>query len=72
LNKDLDIKSKVYAAVGIPEYWSINLRTIELIVLRSPTEEGDQSKTTLTQGEIIPLAFPDIAVSVKQLLGNSL
>jgi Uma2 family endonuclease len=72
LNKDLDIKSKVYAAAGIPEYWIINLRTIELIVLRSPTEEGYQSKTTLTQGEITPLAFPDIAVSFKQLLGNSL
>lgn len=68
LSKDLEIKTKVYAAAGIPEYWVINLRTSELIVWRSPTNEGYQSKEILTQGTINPLAFPDVAVSVKRLL----
>lgn len=68
LDKDLQVKSKTYAAVGIPEYWVMNLRTMQLIVFRSPTDEGYQSKETLTRGEINPLAFPNIAVSIERLL----
>jgi len=34
LAKDLQIKTKTYAAAGIQEYWVINLRTMELIVFR--------------------------------------
>jgi Uma2 family endonuclease len=70
LSKDLEVKTKIYAAVGIPEYWVLNLRTMQLIVFRVPTDEGYQSKEALTQGEINPLAFPDIAVSIKRLLGG--
>jgi len=70
LSKDLGIKSQIYAAAGIPEYWVINLRTMELIVFRSPTDEGYQLRETLTQGNINPLAFPDVAVSIDRLLGN--
>lgn len=70
LNKDLEVKSKVYAVAGILDYCIINLRTMQLIVLRSPTDEGYQSKETLTQRNINPLAFPDIAVSIERLLGS--
>lgn len=70
LSKDLEIKSKVYAAAGIPEYWVINLRTMQLVVFRVPTDIGYQSKETLIQGNIYPLAFPDISVSIERLLGS--
>jgi Uma2 family endonuclease len=70
LSKDLGIKSQIYAAAGIAEYWVINLRTMELIVFRSPTDEGYQLRETLTRGNINPLAFPDVAVSINRLLGN--
>ena len=70
LSKDLGIKSQIYAAAGISEYWVVNLRTMELIVFRSPTDEGYQLKETLTQGNINPLAFPDISISINRLLGN--
>lgn len=70
LSKDLEVKSKVYAAVGIPEYWVINLLSMQLTVFRLPTDEGYQSKESLTQGEIKPLAFPDVAVSIERLLGG--
>jgi len=69
LSKDLGIKSKIYAEAGISEYWVVNLRTMELIVFREPTNEGYQSRETLTQGNINPLAFPDVAVSVARILG---
>ena len=68
ISKDLEIKTKVYAAAGIPEYWVVNLRKRQLIVFRWPTNEGYQSKETLTQGAIAPLAFPDVAVSIERLL----
>ncbi|MBE9053147.1 Uma2 family endonuclease [Nostocales cyanobacterium LEGE 11386] len=70
LNKDLEVKTKTYAAAGIPEYWVINLRTMQMIVFRVATEAGYQSKEILTQGNIKPLAFPDILISIKQLLGE--
>lgn len=69
LTKDLEVKTKIYAAAGIPEYWVINLRTMQLIVFRQPTQEGYQSQEILTQGTINPLAFPDIAISIHKLLG---
>ena len=68
LQKDLEVKSKVYAEVGIAEYWVINLRNLELIVFREPANEEYQSQVTLTQGDIRPLAFQDTAVSVRRLL----
>jgi Uma2 family endonuclease len=69
LTKDVEIKSQVYAKAGIQEYWVINLRTLQLIVFRVPSEEGYQSQEILTQGDISPLAFPDIPVAVERLLG---
>ena len=42
---------------------------MQLIVFRAPTDEGYHSKETLTQGDINPLAFPEIAVSIERLLG---
>jgi Uma2 family endonuclease len=69
LQKDLEIKSTVYAEVGIAEYWVMNLRTLELIVFRDPVNGEYRSQVTLTQGDIRPLAFPDVCVSVQRLLG---
>lgn len=68
LDKDLGVKTQLYAKADIPEYWIVNLKTLELIVLRSPTATGYQASTTFTQGTIAPLAFPDIAIKVKRLL----
>jgi Uma2 family endonuclease len=70
LTKDLEVKTKIYAAAGIPEYWVINLRTMQLIIFREPTAEGYQSQEILTQGSITSLAFPEITVSIPKLLGN--
>ncbi|MTJ09848.1 Uma2 family endonuclease [Anabaena sp. UHCC 0204] len=69
LTKDLEVKTKVYAAAGIPEYWVINLQTMELIIFRVLIDTVYQSKTILQHGEIRSLAFPDLAISVKRLLG---
>lgn len=68
LKKDLDPKAKAYATAGILEYWVVNLQGMELIVMRDPVDGAYQSQVTLTDGTIYPIAFPDVAISVKQLL----
>jgi len=70
LTKDLKVKSKVYAAVGIQEYWVINLKELSLVVFRSPSPDGYQVEQTLTAGIINPIAFPDLQVRVDRLLGQ--
>ena len=68
LSKDLEVKTKVYAGVRIREYWVVNLKEGKLIVFRDPIEGEYQSEQVVTQGEISPLAFPDIVVVVSQIL----
>lgn len=68
LAKDLDPKAKAYAAAGIREYWVVNLKAMELLVMRDPMNGEYQSQVKMTQGEVYPLAFPDVAVLVSKLL----
>ena len=68
LKKDLDAKAKAYAAANIPEYWVVNLKAMELVVMRDPIDGEYRSQVTLTQGTIQPIAFPDVTVSVRRLL----
>lgn len=68
LEKDSTLKYRIYAEVGIPEYWLVNLKRRELIVFRDPDEGEYASKITLTQGEIIPLAFADIQIAVEAII----
>lgn len=68
LNKDLDAKRKAYAAAEIPEYWVVDLKHRQLKVFRDPTEGNYNSESTLTTGEICPIAFPHIKVSVQPVL----
>jgi Uma2 family endonuclease len=68
LDKDLEIKTKVYAEVKILEYWVVNLKTRQLVVFRDPQDGEYASKSTLTGGTIYPLAFPDVAVSVTSII----
>jgi hypothetical protein len=41
---------------------------MELMVYRDPVNGDYRSKTTLTQGEIRPVAFQDVVISVQRLL----
>ncbi|MBD2302527.1 Uma2 family endonuclease [Nostoc sp. FACHB-87] len=69
LKKDLELKTSLYADANIPEYWILSLSTKEIIVFRYPQNGQYTSVETIAEGTITPLAFPDIQVSVKQLLG---
>jgi Uma2 family endonuclease len=68
LEKDLEVKRRVYAAAGIPEYWVVNLRQMELVIFRSPQAGDYQTVSTLVSGSIQPVAFPNVDVAVNQFL----
>ncbi|MEW6495738.1 MAG: Uma2 family endonuclease [Cyanobacteriota bacterium] len=70
LDKDLEIKTKVYAEAKIPEYWVVNLKKRQLVVFRDCQDGEYASKSTLTGGAICPLAFPDVAVSVDAIVSS--
>ncbi len=70
LEKDLEVKTKIYAEAGIPEYWVVNLKAPELIIFRNPRNGEYTSKTILTEGTIQPLAFPDVFISVAAILND--
>jgi Uma2 family endonuclease len=68
LAKDTDIKRKTYAAAGIREYWVMDLKHHQLKVFRNPANDDYQLESTFTTGKISPLAFPEVEISVQQLL----
>lgn len=68
LDKDLEMKSKIYAEVSILEYWVVNLKKLQLVVFRDPAEGEYATKITLTTGTIQPLAFPNISVLVEEII----
>ncbi|MGK7896614.1 MAG: Uma2 family endonuclease [Xenococcus sp. (in: cyanobacteria)] len=70
LEKDLSIKTKIYAEAGIKEYWLANLKKRQLIVFREPQDTEYASKSTVSEGVIYPLAFPDLAVEVKRIISQ--
>ncbi|AFY49884.1 hypothetical protein Nos7524_4114 [Nostoc sp. PCC 7524] len=70
LEKDLEIKSKIYAEAGILEYWVVNLRKLNLVVFRDILDGEYATKQTLITGTIQPLAFPDISVAVDQIINK--
>ena len=70
LEKDLDLKTKVYAEVGIPEYWVVNLRKRQVVVFRDPEDSDYLSKFTISEGTLNPLAFPEVCVSVESIVSR--
>lgn len=70
LVKDIETKTKVYAEVGILEYWVVNLKKRQLVIFRDPQDGDYASKFTLTGGTVNPIAFPNVTISVSAIVSN--
>ena len=70
VEKDLEIKSKIYAEAGILEYCVVNLKKQYLVVFREILDGEYATKLTLTAVTIQPLAFPDVSVAVEQIINS--
>jgi Uma2 family endonuclease len=82
LRTDLTRKRDLYARAGIPEYWVVDLQNRRLEVFRHPdgTTYGDRHTITTSTSDsnsdssretdraIAPLAFPDIAIALADIL----
>lgn len=69
LDYDLEEKLPAYGHAGVAEVWIVNLRDQSLEVYREPHFTGYGSKTVVRAGDTVaPLAFPDAAVDVAELL----
>lgn len=68
LAKDTEDKPLVYPQARIEEYWVVNLRDRCVILYREPAEGNYQSEQRIFAGDISPLLFPDVVVSIDRLL----
>ena len=65
---DLGTKRKLYAQAGIQEYWVIDVAGRQLQVFRDLQAGDFLTQTTLSQGMIHPIAFPDVTIDVQRLV----
>lgn len=72
LKFDREEKSPAYARAGIAEFWIINLLDKVVEVYREPSSVGvyGVSLRAAAREKIGPLAFPDVLISVAELLGQ--
>ena len=70
LKKDLEIKTQLYAQVGIAEYWVVNLKKRQLIIFTEPQDGEYATKSTYSQGTIYPTAFPELAIAVNSIISH--
>jgi|GraSoiStandDraft_8_1057269.scaffolds.fasta_scaffold26877_2 Uma2 family endonuclease len=67
---DRDVKMPLYAEVGIPEAWLVDLKSNRIVVHRRPTPEGYQDVRAYARGEsVTPEAFPERQFAVDEILG---
>jgi Uma2 family endonuclease len=68
LSYDLKMKSSLYAANGVPEYWVINAVTLQTTLHRQPTEKGYAASETLPANALlVPLLLPELAIALNAL-----
>ena len=68
LTYDLGAKRKLYAKAGIQEYWVIDVTKRQLTVFRDLQKGDFSTQTTLSQGVIHPISFPDVTIDVQRLV----
>lgn len=68
LRKDKDVKLPLYAAAGIPEVWIVDLNAERVEVYREPAGSSYRERLALAEGTASPLAFPDIELTVADIL----
>lgn len=69
LHRDRHLKSAIYAANGVPEYWIVNLVDDLIEVRTEPKGEEYARVTPYRRGESIRLtAFPDVTLEVDAVL----
>ncbi len=71
ISYDQAVKGPLYGAAGIADYWIVNLQARQVEVYREPRPNGYRALTIYTPGDTLsPLAFPDVALDIEEILGK--
>ena len=70
LDKDLKDKQKIYGQAGIAEYWVIDVKAKKIIIFREPNSTGYNQRGEYNQGNIVPLAFPDVEIPLEKVFSG--
>jgi Uma2 family endonuclease len=69
LEHDLGEKAGLYAVVGVPEYWVVNLIDRVLVVFREPDEGSYRVRFSLEESSrVTPAAWPELSFAVSDFL----
>ncbi len=64
---DRDVKAPLYAEMGVPEYWLVDVVAKTVEVRRDPIDGVYRDVVVVTAGEVQLAAFPDVCVDVATL-----
>jgi len=68
LQRDRELKLRLYADARIPEYWIVDVQHERIEVYRDPSSSGYISVQRLRRGELVnPSAFPDFSIAVDEI-----
>jgi Uma2 family endonuclease len=66
---DRDLKLPLYATAGVREVWLVDLTNNQVLVHRDPSGTNYRGISTVGRdGTLSPTAFPDLRLSVAELL----
>ena len=69
LQKDCEVKDKLYAQSNIAEYWVVDLKNRQLHIFQQPTQAGYNSHLILREdNQISPLFFSDLRIAIASIL----
>lgn len=69
VTKDRVVKSRLYAEMGVPEYWLVNLSEGVVEVFREPAGSGYAQRTTVTRGDTLRSSVvPAVEVAADAIL----
>jgi Uma2 family endonuclease len=69
LRRDRTYKADIYAKAGIGEYWIVDIKKRQVVVLQDPQAGVYQSERTFTQNDqIAPLLLPDVLINLHHLI----
>ncbi len=72
LQRDLKTKALLYAQSGIADYWVLDINDRQLHVFRSHSSSGYQQELILAEAmTVAPIAFPDCAIAVREMLSSA-
>jgi Uma2 family endonuclease len=67
--RDRTHKAQIYARAGIGEYWIVNIKKRQVVVLQDPQDGSYQSEKTFPENDqTAPLLLPDIVVDLRHLI----